>query len=358
MRVLKEGMSNTEPADNNSYVPRVFLSYARRQPDEGWAERIVNVIVERLKLQIWFDKRGIRVGHPFAEEIDDAIRSSDAVAFLGSSWSLTSSYCRAECELCLNLSKPFVPLFIEPVDWTGFPPQFQRLHFEQLFRARDDDELTAMIGDAFRDAAIDLDVSYIPPRKQYFDQWAPGVHPPYRYLREASETVLRAFVEDCQTKLRLRPQQGYHNLNLALLFLKMGDSRHAQSYVDFALQELPANTDAYYFAALIAASHEPLCMTPRRRIERIEQNLDNAIALAGSETNSVSAATNFLPYLLKGILAHEYYSRNGFSLRDGTCDQLIAQAHRHSCDPQEVWRLRDSLKRLSETSLRIVKAKV
>jgi len=60
--------------------PRLFLSYGRRDAAE-LAERLFNDLTER-GFEIWMDRRNIRPGTPFMEEIRDGLRSCQVVIAL------------------------------------------------------------------------------------------------------------------------------------------------------------------------------------------------------------------------------------------------------------------------------------
>jgi hypothetical protein len=328
--------------------PAVFLSYTRRQPDEDWATRVVAVMGHRYAVDVWVDKRGIRTGRDFREEIEVAIRKADALVFLGSSASVASPECQYECVYAMGQGKPLVPLFFEDVGWGDFPESFRRLHYQQLQRAENDEQFAALIGKGLLDAALPIDPSLIPKWECEFDRWAEQVHPPYGQVRQADAAALRGFVDECSRKLALNPKHGYHNLNLALLFLKLHENRRAASYAEAALRDLPGRADAHYFAALIAVAAEPLATMPMRRIEQILQLLDNSIRLGHADTVNQRLVESALPWLLKAAIARDYFGRNGLISRAGEPETLLETARSRHCKGEEVDRLLDSLIGLSD----------
>lgn len=324
--------------------PSIFLSYARRQPDESWADRVASTLRSSFGIAAHFDKRAIRVGHDFRSEIERGVAAADAVVFLGSTSSLTSPYCLDECKLAIALGKPLLPLFIEPVDWTGFPAEFHALHFEQLYRAGADDEaLAAMVGKSLVDGGFAIDPASIPERSGAFDEWAGNIHPQYGAIRQVDKAALRGFVEECARKLALRPSQGYHNLNIALLHLRLADFARALRHAELSLADLPGRPDAYYFTALIAAAQGPLMLAPKARIERVIQLTESALKLDDERPRAAEDGLSGLPLVLRAVVAHEYYLRNGFISRCGEPEALVAQARAKRCSPPEVLRLLDTL---------------
>jgi len=330
--------------------PGVFLSYTRRQPDEGWAARMVDVLKTHYQINVWFDKRGIRIGHDFREEIEAAIRAADALVFLGSSASVASDECQKECVYARNHGKPIIPLFIENVSWGDFPKEFHSLQYQQLHRANDQDDIAAMIGQALLDAGLAIDPAQVPQRQGSFDLWADNIHPSYCVVRQADPETLRSLVDECGRKLGLSPKHGFHNLNLALLFLRLGEHRRASQYAETALGDLPGRADSHYYAALIAAASEPLSTTPKRRIDRILQSLESSVRLGHEATIANKRVQSGLPWLLRAAIAFDYYGRNFLISRVGDPSSLISEARQRYCEPDEVDRLLDCLLGLSEWS--------
>src|SRR5580704_15135060 len=131
---------------SSEHSPSVFLSYARRRPDEDWAGSLVEVLRGRYGVGVFYDKQHITVGREFDREIKRLICASDALVFLGSAASVTSTGCREECVYARDQGKPIIPLFIYHTSWGDFPADFHSLHFEQLHQAKNEDEFVAMIG--------------------------------------------------------------------------------------------------------------------------------------------------------------------------------------------------------------------
>ncbi len=334
-------------SDTGDGRPRLFLSYTRRQPDEDWAARVVAIVRHRYDVGVWVDKRDARTGHDYREHEEAAIRACDAVLFLGSSASIASAECQYECVYAHAQGKPIIPLFLEDIGWGGFPEAFHRLHYQQLQRADDDEALAALVGKGLIDADIPIDRTRVPQPRGDFDRWAENVHPPYGKVRRADAAALRGFVDECSRKLGLSPRHGYHNLNLALLFLRLREYRRAADYAEIALKDLPGRADAHYFAALIAAATEPLHAAPMGRIERINTMLESSISLGQADMVRQQSIESGLPWLLKGVIAYDYYRRNGLIPRQGEPDALMQEARARFCKPEEIDRLTDSLTGLS-----------
>lgn len=321
----------------------VFLCYARRQPDEDWAKDVIRILRQRYNVRVWFDKRYIGTGRDYDEEIKGLIRSADALVFLGSSSSVTSSSCQEECIYARDHGKPILPLFIDDTSWGDFPEDFRRRQYEQLHRATDDEQLATVIGESLLSAGLNIDRALVPERTTDFDTWADHVHPPYGKIRRADAGKLRKYVDECSLKLKLSLKHGYHNLNLALLFLRLGEQQRAAEYAEIALRDLPGRPDAHYYEALIMAAAEPLATMRRSHVARIDQHLETAIQLGVETAPKIYPAGSAMPWLLKAVIAHDYYLHNGLISTVGDTQELLNKARRGACDAQEIDRLQDSL---------------
>jgi hypothetical protein len=336
--------------------PSVFLSYARRQPDENWAARISETLRQRYDVHVVFDKRHISPGRDFDSEIKALIRASDALIFIGSTSSVTSEPCQDECVYARDQGKPIIPLFIEDVSWGDFPADFHSLHFEQLHRADSENQFAAMIGKGLIAAGRLIDPATVPEPETEFDVWAGYIYPPYEKIRHAHADTLREYVDACSHRLKLNIKKGFHNLNLALLFLRLGDHRRAADYADIAVGDLPGRADAHYFRALIAAAASPLASMSHGRAERVIRSLDNSIRLGIESTPKSRSTGAALPWLLKAIVAHDYYARNGLIPIAGEPEMLLQETLLRQADAQELDRLGDTLLGLSIWSVRAIEA--
>lgn len=325
----------------------IFLSYSRRQPDESWAARIVAILTGRYRCDVWVDKRGIAAGRPFDEEILRAIAASDTLLFLGSSSSLVSPYCRQECETALNQGKRFVPLFIEPVGWPGFPERFHGLHYVEVFRAADEIALAAVVGRALLGAGVAIDAALVPAEAAAFDEWAAQVHPDYRELASASEARLREFVEECSRKLALRSEHGHHNLNLALLLLHLNQHERALRHAEIALKELPSSPEAAYYCALVQSARDTLSLAPRGRIQTILALCEAAIRLEAERGWPGRIAMRPLALALKAVVVQDHFLRNGLLSPVGEARPLIEEARAAGADAFEVKRMMRTIPGLS-----------
>ena len=138
-------------------------------------------------------------------------------------------------------------------------------------------------------------------------------------------TGLRKYVEECSNKLKLSVEHGYHNLNLALLFLRLHEHRRAIDYAEKALSDLPGRSDAYYFEALIRAAGAPLLVLPHASARQIMRSLDTAIHLGIESLPKSRSAGAGLPWLLKAIIAHDYYARKRPHSTYGTARSAFAR---------------------------------
>jgi hypothetical protein len=96
----------------------VFLSYAHT--DREVAATIVDLL-RSLRIDCWFDQKGIPLGSRFDREIEQAIRRSSAVVWLVSSNSVVSDFVKFELTTAWHHRKPILPIRLEPIDLAHLP---------------------------------------------------------------------------------------------------------------------------------------------------------------------------------------------------------------------------------------------
>jgi hypothetical protein len=115
---------------------KVFISYARE--DLSFAERIYNSLKD-LRIEPWLDKKSIRPGMRWKDEIIRGLREADYAIILLSDHSVSKrGYCQSEILDALELLKQFLRdrAFIIPVRINKCVPQdlqLQDLQYIDLF---------------------------------------------------------------------------------------------------------------------------------------------------------------------------------------------------------------------------------
>jgi hypothetical protein len=105
----------------------LFVSYSRRD-----LPRILPLIDELRNrgLTVWIDVGSIEGATNWSEEIMRGLRSTKAVLVIASRSAFASEYVMREVMLAAEERRPFIPLFLEPVE---IPPAL-RLHFAGIQR--------------------------------------------------------------------------------------------------------------------------------------------------------------------------------------------------------------------------------
>jgi hypothetical protein len=134
----------------------VFISYSHSDA------KFANNLEKRLKKQhftVWIDKKGIKAGENWREEVAQGIDSSAVVVFIISHKSVKSKYCIEELEYAYDNRKPILPvilqdsfsvmpeavkLLISHIQWINFEKNSFDAAFKQLLEAIDRTALRAI----------------------------------------------------------------------------------------------------------------------------------------------------------------------------------------------------------------------
>lgn len=134
---------------------QIFISYARKDNEDGFAERLRDDL-EKRGLHIWWDKKSMESrGKTFLQEIRDAIYESERlIAIIGPN-AVESDYVRFEWEYAYNFSTVIVPI-LRRGDYKLIPEKFKRIFlfydkFEKLPYELNSDELANLHCEDFQD---------------------------------------------------------------------------------------------------------------------------------------------------------------------------------------------------------------
>lgn len=140
---------------------RVFLSYSRK--DRAFAEAL-HLELERLGYKVFRDVAGIADGEDWRERLGAAVRQCDAMVFVISPKSISSSVCAWEVDTAHRHGKRVVPVVWRRANISKAPAGLSRLNaaisFEGLFpapRRREAFETAA----TRISAAIDIDIAWV-----------------------------------------------------------------------------------------------------------------------------------------------------------------------------------------------------
>jgi tetratricopeptide (TPR) repeat protein len=198
-----------------------FVSYSRHDGSDFVAqlERAFASVVPALAL--WIDRRGIRPGQVWDDEVDQALVRSDTMLFVMTKQSVRrQSICKVECQRALKYKKPVIPLrvdreaevpfLLEGRQWVDFTADVEaglselRAHLEWLGTPQGQ---LRQVEDRLHDAQRDLDVADSPLERsrlrkeieQLESQFAEQqqiVRDPERATREADERIKRALDDE------------------------------------------------------------------------------------------------------------------------------------------------------------------
>jgi hypothetical protein len=92
---------------------RVFLSYSH--DDRGAAESL-EAALRAGGIDCWVDRKSLKAGHSYHNDIDQAVRRCQVLAWLVSARSVASDYVRFEVTSALTAGTPVLPIMLERID--------------------------------------------------------------------------------------------------------------------------------------------------------------------------------------------------------------------------------------------------
>lgn len=132
----------------------VFISYKRN--DIGFEEKLSNWI-EAQGFKAWYDK-GIRVGKPWSQVIDDYINEAICVVVILTPEALKSHYITYEWSYALGLGRPVFPLLFDGVKMDKVHPKLSQLQMAKFNHTNPDDWEWGKLLDSLLDAQGENDV--------------------------------------------------------------------------------------------------------------------------------------------------------------------------------------------------------
>src|ERR1035437_8588794 len=115
----------------------VFISY--NQSDSDFAAVLMTEL-EKASIDTWLDKRRLRPGQDWSQEIDEGIRDSFALVVVMSREAKLSEYVAYEWSFAVGAKIPVIPVVLEKIELHPRLARFQNLDFTSK-RVRPWDEL-------------------------------------------------------------------------------------------------------------------------------------------------------------------------------------------------------------------------
>ncbi|HRP11618.1 MAG TPA: toll/interleukin-1 receptor domain-containing protein [Terricaulis sp.] len=314
-------------------MARVFISYARRPSDVAPVEAI-RASAENFGVEVWLDSRSLVAGDEFRTEIERAIAASDLLILAVSAESLTSGYVALETRLAQALGKAILPLLLDDIPFERAPEHLRTLHAEPLFR-RPRADWPSVLWEAFSKRGIPL-TGPPPGPAAPLVPYARAFRPGYREFR-GEQGAVRAHIEEALRALKYENASPWTVLNLALLYLLIGDHRNAAASASRAVATLPESGEAHYVAALVMASQETITTLPLPIVHQILFRLDTARAHGFDDA---------IVDLLTIIVGHERFQRHSLVVPQQVGPAIERLRANSNVNWDEYLRMRDVLKRL------------
>ncbi len=288
-------------------------------------------IIERLGMEIFIDIEQLKTGDVIDDRLEALIRICDGLIFVGSSNSFMQEYCRRELHFATRLGKKVIPLLVEEVSFADIPFQIQDRKYEPLCRQPRENWET-IIGTILYEQGFAVNPASLKSLKATTDLWASRIYPPYSVLERASTNEIRGLIAECSNKMSVTKTPAYHQINLALVYLHIGDKSAASEFAKQAHINAPNLAEVCYFCALVAMGLQNLADARPLRVAQIEQLILRAEALGYNLT---------LTNLLKWVLTKDRYLRHGMILRFGKLEHIMDNIRWGEADQYELKRLRN-----------------
>ncbi len=128
--------------DDSTLRTKVFLTYSRKDSDKA---RWLRERLEHAGIAVYQDVEDTLPGEQWWARLTQLIVEADAIVFLLSSQSASSSVCADEVAEALKFNKRVFPAVIEAVDWAKVPEGLARLHGVDLRADGDNAETIAQL---------------------------------------------------------------------------------------------------------------------------------------------------------------------------------------------------------------------
>jgi hypothetical protein len=108
---------STTTAPTTSTLPRIFISYSRR---EFYFAESLSIRLQYSGLSVWFDSQQIALGENWSQDIEEGLSGSGILVLVASQASIASPYVAKEWQHALENGKPIHIIYFEAVD---LPPE-------------------------------------------------------------------------------------------------------------------------------------------------------------------------------------------------------------------------------------------
>ena len=91
-----------------SESPRVFISHIHS--DSDWVRSFVDQLLSAGQENVWCFEREVAVGEPWADKVENGLRSSEYIVIVVSPGSINSSWFNFELGVSLGMGKKVIPI--------------------------------------------------------------------------------------------------------------------------------------------------------------------------------------------------------------------------------------------------------
>ena len=109
-----------------SESPQVFISHV--QSDSDWVRGFVDQLLSAGKA-VWSFEREVAVGEPWADKVENGLRSSEYIVLVVSPGSITSSWFNFELGASLAMGKKVIPIVAKELKAADLPGPLRSMRY-------------------------------------------------------------------------------------------------------------------------------------------------------------------------------------------------------------------------------------
>lgn len=113
-----------------SESPRVFISHIHS--DSDWVRSFVDQLLSAGQENVWCFEREVAVGEPWADKVENGLRSSEYIVLVVSPGSINSSWFNFELGASLGMGKKVIPIVDKELKAGDLPGPLRSMRYIQM----------------------------------------------------------------------------------------------------------------------------------------------------------------------------------------------------------------------------------
>lgn len=146
------------------------------------------------------------------------------------------------------------------------------------------------------------------------------------YLDKFDKTGINKYINHYKQLLKVTPDNGEYNCAMGICYLDLKLFDLATKYFAIAIEQMPDNSDAYYYYAIaLLKGRRPKILT-LKEIEKIESYLSAATQIDSNKSKY---------FYLLALIKYDFYIANGLRINPPTFEELISEGNSKPFEKQE-----------------------